>query len=608
MTAGPSGTSWIDIFAFSKLTVIDGTGNDISETTSATPTSRPTPCTRTRSTAPTTHPGVVTAKVKSGPLTASGKAFEASSTLTDDTGHDHGTPTTNSSATAADGGTIDLEASGTVTLDTAWVNASGDFFGGAPCPSGSGACGVGGHIIVSSWGSDLIWRTGSGDVRPNASGDHRPQRLRLDRTTGTDFHGEVPTLTHICDATKPDIPVITSSMADSSSTRTVWALCGGSSVSGIKFNDLNGNGVQDAGEPRSRAGRSRSGTRPRPCSWPQPTTAADGSYTFTVPAGAATWSARRFRPDGPRPPRSPGRRRAPTPAPLPGLQHRLPGHLRSAPETRSPAKTSATSSSPPRAATSSTTSTATTCRQPERRRRRAGPQRLDDHDLRCHSGHPGPDHRHRQRRWRQPRLLLVPQPGTRRLHGLRSGPGHLDPDLPPRPDPASRSASNEGTIGWAITLVGGQNDTDNNFGNWQPFASKSGMKFNDLNGNHIHDGRRRARALTAGRSTSGTRPRPSSWPQPRLAASGTYQLPESRARQLRGLRDPPGSAGPRPSHTLAPAPWPAPTGRSATRLRSLPGQNETGNDFGNWKPRLTAPRIRVGPRRSRGPSTCRCPT
>jgi parallel beta-helix repeat protein len=28
--------------------------------------------------------------------------------------------------------------------------------------------------------------------------------------------------------------------------------------------------------------------------------------------------------------------------------------------------------------------------------------------------------------------------------------------------------THEGTIGWAVTLVGGQNDTDNNFGNWVP--------------------------------------------------------------------------------------------------------------------------------------------
>ena len=54
VAAGPSGTSWIDIFAFSELTVIDGTGNDSQQRRHATSTSRPTPCTRTRWTAPTT--------------------------------------------------------------------------------------------------------------------------------------------------------------------------------------------------------------------------------------------------------------------------------------------------------------------------------------------------------------------------------------------------------------------------------------------------------------------------------------------------------------------------------------------------------------------------
>ena len=77
-------------------------------------------------------PGVVTAKVKSGPLTASGKAFEASTTLTADTGHpvQPGPGGGQFVGNGSWGGTIDLEASGTVTLDTAWVNASGDFFGG----------------------------------------------------------------------------------------------------------------------------------------------------------------------------------------------------------------------------------------------------------------------------------------------------------------------------------------------------------------------------------------------------------------------------------------------------------------------------------------------
>ena len=58
-------------------------------------------------------PNVVTALVKHGPLTASGKAFEASSTLTTDTGHYTGTQFVGN---GSNGGTIRLEASGTVTL------------------------------------------------------------------------------------------------------------------------------------------------------------------------------------------------------------------------------------------------------------------------------------------------------------------------------------------------------------------------------------------------------------------------------------------------------------------------------------------------------------
>ena len=246
---GPAGTSWIDIFAFSKLTVTDGTGNDVIRDNFGGTTYFSTYAVHANAMADTsdTTPAVVTALVKSGPLTASGKAFEASSTLTAATGHAPGPFFTGNGST---GGTVDLEASGNVTLDTAFVNASGDFLGGPPCPSGTGACGLGGHIIVDAWGvgSNISWTSGSGDVRPDASGDITLTACGT-ITLGADFHGETPTQTNGCDPALPAIPVITPANGGPVFKPELWAACATSSISGVKFNDTNANGVKDASEP-----------------------------------------------------------------------------------------------------------------------------------------------------------------------------------------------------------------------------------------------------------------------------------------------------------------------------------------------------------------------
>ncbi len=200
---GPTGTSWIDIFAFSKLTVLDGTGNDRTSNNGGHTYFSTYAVHANAINGSDNNPGLVTAKVKNGPLTASGKAFEASSTLTAATGHTDPGFVGNGS----NGGTVDLEALGNINLDTAFVNASGD----SPSPS---AGELGGVIIVSAWnaGSTLSWQNGYGDVRPNATSAttgiitlNAPGGVN---TTGTNFNGAVPALSAIADATKPDIPVI----------------------------------------------------------------------------------------------------------------------------------------------------------------------------------------------------------------------------------------------------------------------------------------------------------------------------------------------------------------------------------------------------------------
>ncbi len=298
---GANGTSWIDIFAFSKLTVIDGTGNDFERDNNGHTYFSTYAVHANAIDGSDANPSVITAKVKNGPLTASsdgtaggGRAFEASSTMTDDTGHGtHGLPADPDPfvGNGSHGGTIDLEASGTVTLDTAWINASGDFDA------------VGGHIIVSAWGagSNLSWQNGVGDVRPVASGAIDLNAPGSITTTGTEFYSEVPTQTNTADATKPDIPVITAINGGPVFKPDFWALCGGSSISGVKFDDKNGNGSRNAGDVGLNGwvihlfGTDASGpvhltqtTHTATAADATCTLGTDGCYYFAVPPGLYT--------------------------------------------------------------------------------------------------------------------------------------------------------------------------------------------------------------------------------------------------------------------------------------------------------------------------------
>ena len=232
---GASGTSWIEIYAFSSLLVIDGAGNNKLRNNNSGTTYLSTYAVHANTIDGSDNtPNTITVGVQSGPLTASGFAFEASATLTAATGHSPGPYFTGNGST---GGTITLEALDLVDLDDAWVNASGDFYGGAACPSGSGTCGSGGHIVVRSGSDDIDWRDGSGDVRPNDSGPNgaggttNGGDILLDACgtvdtgvgpTETDFHGETPTIASTC--TGPTIPgYVTFNFS-------VWAACGGTTT------------------------------------------------------------------------------------------------------------------------------------------------------------------------------------------------------------------------------------------------------------------------------------------------------------------------------------------------------------------------------------------
>ncbi len=172
-SGGNASTGWIDLFARGPITIVGpasppfavhangngGSGGDGEEG------------------------GIVTVKSTQGTVTASGRALQATTTKNDSN---------------ADGGQITVQAAGNVTLDTATLDAAGG-------PGGVGD--TGGTIAVRSFQGALSWQNGVGDVRPNATGTIALEACGAITTTGTDFKGEVPSLTPAsCAVTAPTLP------------------------------------------------------------------------------------------------------------------------------------------------------------------------------------------------------------------------------------------------------------------------------------------------------------------------------------------------------------------------------------------------------------------
>ena len=138
--------------------------------------------------------------------------------------------------------------------------------------------------------------------------------------------------------------------------------------------------------------------------------------------------------------------------------------------------------------------------------------------------------------------------------------------------------------GWGITLAPGDDDTGNDFGNCQK-ATKTGMKFHDLNANGVKDAGEPGLAgwtITAYADTNGNGIRDAAETTRRgVRGDGCERRlqPEPEPRQVRGLRGAAGELDP-----VLPAPTRVrrgPAGGWAITLTS--GQLDAGNDFGNYQ-------------------------
>src|SRR5262249_50555471 len=128
---GPGGTSWIDLFANTNISITGKTG-----------ATDPFAVHADSYVGSDQSPNTVTAKAINGTFTGSGKILSAKDM-----------------ANGSAGGTVTVQADNDVNMDASAVLAAGDL-DGAPINNG-------GDIFVRSFNGAVNWRNGDGDVRPS---------------------------------------------------------------------------------------------------------------------------------------------------------------------------------------------------------------------------------------------------------------------------------------------------------------------------------------------------------------------------------------------------------------------------------------------------------
>ncbi len=175
--------------------------------------------------------GLITVKSLDGKVAASGRALQATAT-----------------ALGADGGDIVVEAGGAapageVDLDSASLQATG--------PSGSNT--AGGSVSVRSWEDDVLG-VPPGEIKVAGDGLTDPGTITLTACMDVNYTGSTdrtPTVNEgapFC-GTGPTIPA--SVLSNFALRAALWDACDPQEgvKKGQKFNDLDGDGVKDAGEP-----------------------------------------------------------------------------------------------------------------------------------------------------------------------------------------------------------------------------------------------------------------------------------------------------------------------------------------------------------------------
>jgi hypothetical protein len=240
---GSNGRSWIEIFAAGGVTIRDGTGNDHPV---EIPGGAPVPSTfavhANMMAVTNANGGLINITSTTADVVASGDAVQAS-----------GRPAEGGGPPGGNGGEIHIEANRNVTLNGARIFAQGDI-------AGTGGFGNGGHIgttngPVRAFNGPLSWTSGTGDAQPTGSplmgGASGAINLRGCGPVNATASFPVtqgsfsPAITTECGGA-PTLPSYVVLPANCSQTCN---LPENGRVTGVKWNDLNGNGVRDPGEP-----------------------------------------------------------------------------------------------------------------------------------------------------------------------------------------------------------------------------------------------------------------------------------------------------------------------------------------------------------------------
>jgi hypothetical protein len=272
---GTNGRSWIDIFLNGNLTVQDGVNNDHNVPLPGGGNFFSTFAVHANMLRLTNgFGGMVRAWTTGGSVAASGNAFQADAT-----------------PAGGDGGSVSAQAALNLNFTGGSLFARGDF-------NAAGGFGVGGALAARAFQGSVTWPSGSGDVRPtgldvSAASDGT---LAITHCTGFTPGATFPTnggadpgfpsITNTCPGpTAPTLPTYVT-LPSSACGET----CGITRKRGVKWNDLNGDGIRQGGEPGlpdweiHLFGTDINGNPVHV----HTTTGADGSYEFIVEPGSYT--------------------------------------------------------------------------------------------------------------------------------------------------------------------------------------------------------------------------------------------------------------------------------------------------------------------------------
>ena len=291
---GTTGSSWIDIYARTNVTITDGTGNNYNIPN--VPAGSSAGFDTTFAVHANKHigngfAGIITIKSIEGDLTASGDVAQADNT-----------------SGGAKGGTVTVEATNNINLNSGTIFARGDF-------AQIGGYGFGGKINVRSFHGSLAWANGVVDARPIGTDSVGTQLLPANRGMITLQDCLAPpgvdvTTLSVPNNNEPPSPTVAGfSVAADNCVGTITkpdfvmlpaATCSltcqpPATKRGLKYHDLNGNGARDPGEPTLADWEIHLFGQPMvnniqvgPPIDLTTTTNAQGKYEFVVPPGVYT--------------------------------------------------------------------------------------------------------------------------------------------------------------------------------------------------------------------------------------------------------------------------------------------------------------------------------